>query len=97
MNIFQTKKSGGRANQIAIPPAFSALTMLFQLLFLLFFFDTEQGIHIRLDCLQFLIFFPKPLVIFISGFFLCQQFRVLCLQNFNRGQLLHTLSVKGLV
>ncbi len=69
--------------------------MLFQFLFLLFFLNTEQGIHVGLDCLQFLIFFPQPLVIFISGFFLCQQVSVLCLQNFNRRQLPHTLGVKG--
>lgn len=95
LRLNSKKEAGGRANQIAIPPASFALTMLFLFLFLLFFFNTEQGIHVGLDCLQFLIFFPQPLVIFISGFFLCQQLCVLCLQNFYRGQLLHTLSVKG--
>lgn len=89
------QKRSWRQSKIAIPPAFSDLTMLFLFLFLRFFFDTEQGIHVRLDRLQFLIFFPQPFVIFIGGFFLCQQFRVLRLQNFDRGQLLHALSVKG--
>ena len=42
------QKRSWRQSKIAIPPAFSDLTMLFLFLFLRFFFDTEQGIHVRL-------------------------------------------------
>ena len=74
---------------------FSALTVLFLFLFLMFFLNTEQGVHIGFDRLQLLIFFSQPFVIFVGGFLLCQQIGILRLQNFDRGQLLHALGVKG--
>lgn len=64
---------------------FSALTVLFLFLFLMFFLNTEQGVHIGFDRLQLLIFFSQPFVIFVGGFLLCQQIGILRLQNFDRG------------
>ena len=56
---------------------FSALTVLFLFLFLMFFLNTEQGVHIGFDRLQLLIFFSQPFVIFVGGFLLCQQIGIL--------------------
>lgn len=75
---------------------FSAVLFLVFLFLLMFLFlNVEQAVHVRLDCLQFLVLLAQPLVILIGCFLFVQQGGILCLKRFDCRQFLHALGVKG--